>query len=304
MESSHQARKIVGYVLLVLAAGALGLAYWEQQRDGFVQHFCTQSQEPLEITVLTKPAMFISHNVQLHQANVRVLAKKSDESDPLTRTEKLLQAEKITPTGPVKFFEPTQEDRETYWEDFKYVLSRWRYNPLLMFRAAWAYAKAWLHHRTNLSPAEFIFLAQEMTQLEANDFTVRFPPQKQAKKKKVSAPEPEEITAPDRAPLALKDRPVIVEILNASGQKGLALALTQYLREQNTKGLLRVDVLQYDNYPSQQETSWIENYTGQPVQLKQLGNAIGITGEIRVGNAPNVICDTRIILGKDFKMPL
>ena len=114
---------------------------------------------------------------------------------------------------------------------------------------------------------------------------------------------PLEEIRPDRAPLAVQDRPILVEVLNASGQKGLALELTQFLREQNDKGLLRVDVLQYDNYPSLQETSWIENYTGHPIALKQLGNAIGITGEIRVGSAPNVICDTRIILGKDFTMP-
>ena len=96
----------------------------------------------------------------------------------------------------------------------------------------------------------------------------------------------------------------VAEVLNASGRKGLALELTQYLREQNTRGLLRVDVLQYDNYPTIQETSWLEDYAGRPLQLKQLGSALGIHGEIRAGNTPNVICDTRIILGKDFKMPL
>jgi hypothetical protein len=95
-----------------------------------------------------------------------------------------------------------------------------------------------------------------------------------------------------------------VEILNASGQKGLASELTQYLREQNEKGLLRVDVWQYDNYPTPQPTSWIEDYSGRQIQVKQLGTTIGITGEIRVGTTPNVLCDTRIILGKDFKMPL
>ena len=63
-------------------------------------------------------------------------------------------------------------------------------------------------------------------------------------------------------------------------------------------------MLQYDNYPTAQESSWLEDYSGRMVQVKQLGQAVGINGEIRTGSAPNVICDTRVILGKDFKMPL
>ena len=106
------------------------------------------------------------------------------------------------------------------------------------------------------------------------------------------------------APLAVKDRPIVVEIFNASGKRGLALALTQYLREQNEKGLLRVDVLQYDNYPSYQEQSFIVDYSGRLVQVKQLSLAIGINSEIKSENAANAICDTRIVLGKDFEMPL
>lgn len=303
MESPGQARKIIERILLAILVGALGWSAYIQNRSHIVQYTAAHDKTPLEITLLTSPAMFVTYTPSTRKAEVRVLSEKKHFKDPKERIQKALETDRISPQLPLKYFEPVQTDRAAFWEDFKRVLSKWRYNPLLTVYAAGAYLSALHDRRTNLSVAEFAFLAMELTQLETNDFIVRLP-QKSSKKKKVSLPLSEDISSPDRAPLALQDRPIIVEVLNASGRKGLALELTQYLREQNTKELLRVDVLQYDNYPSIQETSWIENYSGQPVALKQLGNAIGITGEIRAGSSPNVICDTRIILGKDFKMPL
>lgn len=300
MESPHQARKTLERCLLVLFLGVLGWAGWSQQRSPLVQQLAVHDEQPVQITLLTSPAMFISYTPSTRQAQVRVLNEKKPTQHPAERVRKLLEREGISVQHPL-YFEPAQTKRDVFWEDFKNSLSSWRYNPLLAARAAGAYVSARHNRRTNLSPAEFILLALELTQLEPNDFTVRLP-QKNTKPKPAATllPPPTQ----DRAPLAVQDRPIIVEVLNASGRKGLALELTQYLREQNTKGLLRVDVLQYDNYPSLQENSWLEDYSGRQIQLKQLGSAIGITGEIRAGNTPNVICDTRIILGKDFKMPL
>ncbi|MBO7191546.1 MAG: LytR C-terminal domain-containing protein [Elusimicrobiaceae bacterium] len=306
MEPSYKKRRIIAACLGLFCVCALGYAAWVQWQSQLVGQLISRADTPVELTVLTQPAMFFSYVPATHQANVRVLSdKKSSEKSLRERAQKMLAAEKISPQIPLKYIEPATSDREAFWADFKNTLTRWRYNPLLGMRAVWAYLKALHQGRTNLSPAEFVLLTLELTQLETNDFTVRFP-EKQKKKKKASTPEAStsERILPDRAPLAVENRPIIVEVLNASGKKGLALELTQYLREQNTKGLLRVDVLQYDNYPTQQETSWLEDYSGRQIQLKQLGSAIGITEEIRVGTTPNVICDTRIILGKDFRMPL
>lgn len=303
MELPHQARKIIERLLLLLLLAALGAGAWVQYHSEPLRRLAQHAGEPLEVTILTSPAMFVTYIPATRQASVRVLSEKKHFKDPLERVQKSLEAEQITPQRPLKYFEPAETKRDVFWEDFKKSLARWRYNPLFVPRALGAYLSARHNRRTNLSAAEFALLALELTQLEANDFVVRLP-QKQNKKKSATPAPALENTVPDRAPLALQDRPIIVEVLNASGQKGLALELTQYLREQNTKGLLRVDVLQYDNYPSLQETSWIEDYSGRQVQLKQLGSAIGVTDEIRAGTTPNVICDARIILGKDFQLPL
>lgn len=302
MEPSRQTRKITERLLVAGMLAALAVAAGAQFASPIVQNLAGERKQPVEITVLTNPAMFFSYNPQTKKASVRVLNEKLTPKNPAERARQLLEREKIS-VQHIKFFEPAVPERDRVWHDFKHSLSAWRYNPFLAARAAWDYLSAWHGRRTNLSPAEMALLSLELTQLEPSDFAVTFPPRAKRGARK-SQPPADTPKIHDKAPLAAKDRPIIVEVLNASGRRGLALELTQYLREQNEKGQLRVDVLQYDNYPSPQETSWLEDYSGRLVQVKQLGHAIGLNGEIRTGSAPNVICDTRIILGKDFKMPL
>lgn len=303
MESSDQARKITGRILLFGMLAVLALAAWAQFASPLTQNLAGDKKAPVEVVMLTEPAMFISYTPQTRKAAVRVLNDKLRQKNPLERTKKLLETENISVQN-IKFFEPALPERDRFWHAFKHGLSSWRYNPFLAANAAWSYVSAWHARRTNLSPAEMALLSLELTQLEPSDFAVTFPPRKKRAGRK---PEPVPAVVPetaDMAPLAVQNRPIVVEVLNASGRRGLALELTQYLREQNEKGLLRVDVLQYDNYPTTQDASWLEDYSGRLVQVKQLGRTVGINGEIRTGSAPNVICDTRIILGKDFQMPL
>lgn len=303
MESSHKKRKITGRLLLLFLLCATGWAAWAQFRSPLTQNLAGDKNEAVQITILTKPAMFVSYNPKTRKASVRMLSEKFNQKDPLERTQKILEAEHVSAQNP-KFFEPAQKEQDAFWNDFKQGLSSWRHNPFLAARTGWEYLSARHSRRTNLSPDEFALLSLELTQLEPSDFAVTFTSRKKRAARKTDPIPSAGNETPDKAPLAMKNRPIVVEVLNASGRRGLALELTQYLREQNQKGQLRVDVLQYDNYPTQQESSWVEDYSGRLVQVKQLSQAVGINGEIRTGSAPNVICDTRIILGKDFKMPL
>lgn len=275
---------------MLLATALFAWAIWAQLTSRTVQILTTRAKDTIHLSVLTSPAMDISYNPSTRKAAISV---RADKCAPHA----------CKPLRHAKFFTPEISDREQAWNAFKEALNTWRYNPLIIGQAVWEYITAWHDKRTDLTPAEFTLIALELTQLEAADFALKLPPSsKRAKKAKQQAPVVPLVE--DMAPLAQKDRPIVVEILNASGQRGLALKLTQFLREQNAKGLLRVDVLQYDNYPTLQETSSIVDYSGRLVQVKQLSRAIGINGEIKTDSSPNVICDTRIILGKDFEMPL
>lgn len=293
MEPSYKTRKIIERCLLWLMMAVILLAAAAQFSSQTAQMLARKENRSVRVAVLTSPAMLFSYNPSTQKAIVSV---GSDKCNPKTR-------EKCLPDHSARFFIPKQSNREEFWEEFKHALAAWRYNPLLAARAAWTYLAAWHDRRTNLTPAEFLLLSLELSQIEAADFAVKLPPAKRGRKTKTPTAQPA-AQVEDMAPLAVKDRPIVVEILNASGKRGLALALTQYLREQNEKGLLRVDVLQYDNYPSLQEESAIVDYSGRLVQVKQLSRAIGVNSEIKSETNANAICDTRIILGKDFQMLL
>ncbi len=291
MEPSYQTRKIIERFLLWALLIVLGLAAAAQFTSPMARALARRQSSDVHLTVLTAPAMEFTYNPSSQKAVVRVSAEKINAKN---RTKKL-------PPANGRYFIPRQANRDDYWNEFKQLLASWRYNPLLVLRPVWAYITAWHDRRTNLTPAEFALLCMELTQLDAADFAVRLPAASRSKKTRTAD---KQESVQDMAPLAVKDRPIVVEIYNASGKRGLALALTQYLREQNEKGLLRVDVLQYDNYPSYQEESFIVDYSDRLVQVKQLSHALGINSEVKSESSPNAICDTRIVLGKDFEMPL
>ena len=292
MEPSYKARKIIERCLLILLFGMVLWAGTAQFSSSLARALTSTPKKEVHFTILTSPIMELVYNPASQKTVVSV---RSEKYNPKKR-------EKYLPSGNGRFLIPQTTDREKYWNQFKETLASWRYNPLLIVQTVWGYITAWHDRRTNLTPAEFLLLSMELTKLDPADFAVRLPAASRAKatrKPAVSSPAIE-----DMAPLAVKDRPIVVEIFNASGQRGLALALTQYLREQNEKELLRVDVIQYDNYPSYQDESFIVDYSGRLVQVKQLSRAIGINSEIKSETSPNAICDTRIVLGKDFEMPL
>ena len=199
-----------------------------------------------------------------------------------------------------------QTVQNTFWAQFKENLSAWRFNPASLGNYLHAYAEALVQKRTNVNPAQFVVLSLELAELTASDFAVEQPQGKQKKKNKKSTETAvAETETPEKRTESAEGQPLKVIILNASGQKGLAESLKQYLRAQYAKGLLQVDVYDTGNYPSLQDHSFIEDYSGRLVQVTQVSHAIGISGEIHSQkSAGELYYDSRIVLGKDFKMPL
>lgn len=295
MEPFGRKRPFIERALLALFLVAVGLAAWGQLSSPFAQILARRPDADVYLLVLAKPSVLIQYNPRTKKALVK--------EAPCKPCDRATAPDLHLPDGAVvRRYAPFQFDKNVVWERFKYRLENWRYNPFLLLPLPYYYTAAYLSGRTDLSPAEAALAALEITKLEINDFTVKITPFSKRKK----APEPDAVLPPvaDKAPLAMGDRPMVVEILNASGKKGLALALTQYLREQNDKGLLRVDVLQYDNYPGGKlKETRVVDYSGRRIQVKQLSNAIGVRREITTEPRGTAICDTRIILGQDFEMP-
>jgi len=299
MEPSYQTRKIIGRLVALLALALLGGGFWAHYHSTTVKHLAARTPAPIYIALFTKPAMLFTYHPDTHKAQVTLASKKCT-----LEHKELCFAEPFT-----LFYIPKENEQHTYWVQFKGNLTQWRFTPWLAWQYVRAYINALVQKRTNIHPSEFMLLSKELIELTSTDFAVSYATSKQTKssKKQISQPTEDALSKPEISLPAVKneaEKPLVVEVFNASGQKGLASAVTQFLRDQNAKGLLRIDVLQYDNYPTPQDTSFVVDYSGKLVQVTQASRALGITGEIRSEKSNTAICDTRIILGKDFKMPL
>ena len=275
-------------VLLALIGGA----FWAQYTSKTVQTLAARQEGPVRLLVLTQPAMRFVYNPVTRKTLVTVSPCTPEKKQTCFNGEY------------DRFFIPQETQQAAFWATFKDDLSSWRFNPAPLWNYVRGYINAWIQKRTDLNPAEWLALSLELPYLTATDFAVE---QREPTKKKGKSAVKEEPVAALKAQLTATqaaNKPLIVEILNASGKKGLASELKQYLREQNNKELLRVDVIDTGNYPSLEDTSFIIDYSGKLVQVTQVSRAIGINGEIRRETSATAICDSRIVLGKDFQIPL
>ena len=307
MESSGKARRLIGKLLLIFLLVLTGWAAYVQYTQPMVRDLAKRADTSLYLAMFTQPAMIANYNPQNRKVILATLKSPKLSKDPLQNTNDLFQKAGIS-TSVQRYYIPVNTDREEYWRQFKQNMTSWRKKPYIAAQVLYDYLQALHDRRTNLRPAEFLLLAMEGTRLELTDFTVKnAADDKKKKSAKNSGAEPDSILPPveDRAPLAMEDRPLVLEILNASGRKGAALELTQFLREQAQKDLLNVDVLQYDNYPGErQKHTRIIDYTGRRGPLKQVSTAIGVNNEIVSEKLDTAICDARIIIGEDFKQPM
>lgn len=308
MESSGKARSLIGKLFLLGLLGAVGWAALAQYQSTTVRTLTQKADDTLYVAILTQPAMVAAYNPSSHKSIWTTIKRRKLPEKPFENAQDLLKQAQV-PTLSVRYYIPKTLKRDEFWEQFKNHLTQWRYNPILAGQLLWDYLQAYHDKRTNLSPAEFLAYAMDMSRLELTDITIKNVEEKTKKKSSKSTPavEPDRILAPveDKAPLALEDRPLLLEILNASGKKGAAMELTQYLRDKTQQGLLSVDVLQYDTFHGEhQAQTHIIDYTGRRNQLKQLSSAMGLNNEIISEKQDTAICDARIIIGEDYKQPL
>ncbi len=300
MEPSYQARKIIGRGLLGLLLLAVGGCFWIHHTSTVVRALAARPETPIRLAIFTQPAMLFTYTPAKRKTLVTLSPCKP------------AQKETCFDGNYDRFFIPKDPDQTTYlqnlWEGltpwskpatYPATQPDWRDKPAQIGRYLNAYANAWVQKRTNINPAEFFVLSLELMELTRTDFAIEQP--QTSKKKKANKKAATELPLPAALP---ENTPLKVIILNASGKRGLAESLKQYLREQHAKGLLQVDVYDTGNYPTQEETSFIADSSGKLVQVTQVSRAIGISNEIRSEPPTGDIYDSRIVLGKDFKMPL
>ena len=290
--SSHKIRNsLILFIFLLIMAGA----FIVQQKSYTARLYAGKETENLNIVFLGEPALIMTYNPKSKTVNVsnavlpapKKTKKPPPELTPREKALKLLEVKKITPSH-VKYFLP-ETDTAAFWADFKTALSSWRNNPPDSLKYIYYYAKAFKNKRTDITPYEFALLVLGTLNIEMTDFSVS-----------LDAPTPKNAVPA----AAAADGPLRVEIYNASGRKGAALALEQYLRDLNAKGVLSVDVFDQDNYSKQEAHTKIIDHTGRAKELKKLSLALRLQdNELFSEKKPNAFCDAEIIIGKDFEMP-
>ncbi|WP_424244694.1 hypothetical protein Dip510_001956 [Elusimicrobium posterum] len=311
MERPSGKTKLLNFILMLLFLALIGSAYMTQEKNFIAQIYTGKIQENVNIVILGEPVLIVTYDDEKKLVSLDTYTppkqKKNVKNPPVFTdyelAQKALEAKKLS-TKNVKYMAPAKKDSEAAWEKFKTIISCWRYNPLLVTGYLYSYSKAFLTKQTNIYPYEFLLLNLKGINLEMTDFLFKLDPVQTRAVLRGAAQAQTAAGARALPVLEEENRPLIVEIYNASGRKGAALELTQYLRSLNEKGLLNVDVLQYDNYHKNEDKSQVVNITGRVKEVKQLSVALGMRdNELFNEPNPSAFCDAKIIIGKNFKMP-
>ncbi len=267
---------------------------------------------PVNILVLTDKPMFISYNPKTKKA----LLINIDNPPENPTIQKIAEQIKI-PLGAQEplVIAPLTSRRELFWDNFKENLALWRKKPQLVFVYLYDYASLKYKRRTNISFSDFTALSIDLASLSAADFSVitREPPPKikPPKNRKSNKKEAAQKIKENKKNAALREsaaakgqnRPLVVEILNATGESGLAAQVTRYIRALANEGELNADVINYASYPSSQEKTEIIDLNDRLEDVKQLSLSLGLGDkEIFLRKDANAISDCKIILGKDFRL--
>lgn len=274
---------------------------------GVFAYFFTPQMKPLShnedtsinILVTTQKPLFISYNPKENQAVVNILnIPKNDLKDnaylkkyPFDKQNYLI-------------LQPKEQETEVFWDNFKRNLYTWANRPYLIIGYFYDYFDLRFHKKTDINFATFLMLSWKLTTMQPADFIITTSEKTKDKKTKKYISQSKITLGKDISKGKQEDKILVIEIFNASGQKDLAATLTNYLRDLNNQGILKVDVINYATYPTILEETQVIDTSGRMKALKEILLKIGLdTKEIHTSNDKSTISEAKIIIGKDFNMP-
>ena len=299
MERNSIKEKIIFRLILFTALALLvwgGLSYFTSP---LVPILRSRQDTTVNFLILTKPAMLISYNPSLQKGVITNLTEK-ETNMPAAEIEK-----RFNLASAPYILIPNTQNRKEFWNNFKESLSVWHKKPYIVLSYIYSYLKMRFTKRTFISVGDFILLSYELPHLRGVDFTVKETQKsKQAKtkaKQKTPKPEERQIILENTQP---EDEILVVEIFNASDHNGLASDVARYLRTLNNEGIFKVDVINFGTSSERQNKTKIVALTKRLDALKELGKHLGlVNSEIHYAEDKNAICEARIYLGEDFKLP-
>ncbi|MBU2574175.1 MAG: LytR C-terminal domain-containing protein [Elusimicrobia bacterium] len=173
------------------------------------------------------------------------------------------------------------------------MLNGWRNKPGYFLGMAAYIRDLKRTEATNLSWHDLLLISLELSRLNSADFIITDLPKDFFDKTRVT----EETASPRNKVPGSAPEPAAVrlEVLNASGRKGLAEQVTRYLRE---KGF---DVIYFGNYGAAAKQTKIVNCSGNIAAARLARKALGLKDlEIYSKIEKPAVVQARIILGADF----
>lgn len=300
MERNSIKEKIIAHIVILTAVAVLvwgGLSYFTSPLVPILRE---RQNTTVNFLILTKPAMLISYNPSLQKGVITNLTDK-ESALPVVEISKRFKLES-TPY----IFVPETKNRKLFWDNFKESLSVWPQRPYKVLSYIYSYLKMRVTKKTFISVGDFVLLSYELPHLRGVDFTVKETPKPkktQTKvKQKTQAPEERQITLENKK--QEEETILIVEVFNASDHNGLASEVARYLRTLHNEGVFKVDVIYFGTSSERLNTTKIVALTKRLDALKELSKHLGLTNtEIHYMEDKNAICEARVYLGEDFKLP-
>ncbi|HOX24046.1 MAG TPA: LytR C-terminal domain-containing protein, partial [Elusimicrobiales bacterium] len=227
---------------------------------------------------------------------------KSTASGPQDRAREayeamLAEAKDSAPAVPWRYLDIGKSwAGRSLWNEAKDWISQWHSNPRLLLLYIRYYWQAYRSGATDITPYEFAAFSLEMMKVAPlNLFAVNTAPKKPEERGQPAAEPPQAV---------LSSSPLRLEVLNASGHRGQAVAVTMYLRKLALQERLPVDVLSYDNYSRREKKSRMISRTGRIDELAALATRLGLSAmEITAAPARASQTDASFIVGEDLNLP-
>lgn len=299
MERNGIREKIISNFVILTALALIvwgGLSYFTSPLAPILHD---HQDTTLNFLILTKPAMLISYNPSLQKGVITNLTDK-ESAMPVAEITTRFKLE-----GAPYILIPQTQNRKKFWSDFKDALSVWPQKPYKVLSYIYSYIKMRLTKKTFISVGDFILLSYELPHLRGVDFTVKETPKPQKvktkAKQKIQSPEDRQIVLENKQQ---EEEILVVEVFNASDHNGLASDVTRYLQTLSNEGIFKVDVINFSTSNERLNTTKIVALTKRLDVLKELSKHLGLVNtEIHYMEDKNAICEARIYLGEDFKLP-
>ncbi len=291
-------RIVIYTALAILAYGILATFYTKP-----AILLAKRQDAALNILVLTQNPVFISYNPKYRKAIVTNLESAKTGQDAAS----ILQKANIDERD-VLFFEPQTRNTEKFWNSFKHNLYGWRSEPYIIFTYIWDYIRLRFEGKTNITAGTFIMLTFDLQTLLPSDFSVKAALPMQVKRKGRAARKQQEPEGPQIA-LAKNieitdEKPILIEIVNATDKSGLAAQATRYLRRLNNDGALNLDIINYKTAPKLEKKTHIIDYSGRVADLQNISKYLDLDDtEILRQTDKTAIVEAKIVLGQDFRLP-